>query len=279
MVEDTETLGDGPSLKIIGRIAAAVHDTGELPAQGNEARALIFPEYAEALDTIETHSHVWLLVWLHEAGRDRLKVVPKRVKSNTEPRGVFALRSPVRPNPIGLTATRLLRREGNTLYLDHIDFVDGTPIIDIKPYSVGWDAVFSAKNNSTYETYRKMPVPEVYADMLRQAANFHGDTCVGVTLGMRAAHAAMTRFSCDLQDSGLTVKAGVRGCVADAVQGLMQAGGKRFSRPEPLGDTLVFAKDGRTLTLEITPKRFASVDEVLQAPDEVVFSEILEGRE
>jgi len=265
---------DEAKLKFIGEISANIGETSDLPLQGANAAAHIYPDFAAALDTIDEHSHIWLLVWLHQADRDRLKVVPKRVKSNSRKRGVFALRSPIRPNPIGLTAARLLGREDNILYLDHIDFVDGTPIIDVKPYSVGWDAIFCAQNNSTFETYRKMPVEEVYADMLRQAANFHGDTCVGVTIGMRAAHLAMRRFKCDLQTKELTVEAGVRGCIADAVQGLMQAGNKRLSRPEPLGDILTFYKDGETLLLEITPERFRSVEEALAAPDEVVFSRI-----
>lgn len=265
-------------IDFIGEISAGINETADLPLQGANAAARVYPEFAAALDTIEVHSHIWLLVWLHQADRDRLSVVPKRVKSNTKERGVFALRSPVRPNPIGLTAARLLGREENTLYLDHVDFVDGTPIVDIKPYSVGWDSIFCARNNSTYETYKKMPIEEVYADMLRQAANFHGDTCVGVTLGMRAAHVAMRHFACDLQAKELSVVAGVRGCTADAVQGLMQAGNKRFSRPEPPDDTLTFTKDGETLLVEITQERFRSVDDVLAAPDEAVFSRIETGR-
>ncbi len=263
-----------PTLKFIGKIVAGTKNTGDLGLQGADAEAHILDEYSDALDGIDAHSHVWILGWLHEADRDRHKVVPRRVKSATEARGVFSLRSPVRPNPVGLTAARLLGRDGNILHLEHIDFVDGTPIIDIKPYSVGWDAIFCARNNSTYSTYSKMAVREVYADMLRQAANFHGDTCVGVTIGMRAAHVAMTRFECDLQEKSLTVEAGVRGCIADAIQGLTQAGNKRFDRPEPLGDTLAFLKDERRLELDITSAKFESVDEVLAAPDDIVFSRI-----
>ncbi len=266
-----------PGLKFIGEISADIGETSALPLQGANAAARIYPEFAAALDTIDEHSHIWLLVWLHQADRGRLKIIPKRVKSNDRERGVFALRSPVRPNPIGLTAARLLGREDNILYLDHIDFVDGTPIVDIKPYSVGWDSIFCAKNNSTYETYKKMPIEEVYADMLRQAANFHGDTCVGVTIGMRAAHVAMGHFECNLQTKELTVEAGVRGCIADAVQGLMQAGNKRLSRPEPLGDILTFSTGHKSLLLEITQERFRSVEAVLAAPDDVVFSRIEPG--
>jgi tRNA-Thr(GGU) m(6)t(6)A37 methyltransferase TsaA len=263
-----------PSLKFIGRIKTAIATTDEMPMQGVEAEAHIDAAYAEALGGIEKCSHIWLLVWLHRSDRDRLKVVPKRIKTAVEEKGVFSLRSPIRPNPIGMTAVRLLEKTGNVLHLSHVDFIDGTPIIDIKPYSVGWDAIFSAKNNSSFHTYDKMPAEEVYADMLRQAANFHGHVCVGTAIGMRAANLAMRHFKCDLQDQALTAKIGTRGCVADAVQALMQAGGKRFSRPEPSDGVLAFSRDNKTLRLEPAAEKLGSVDEVLAAHDERIFSRI-----
>ena len=268
---------DNPEIRFIGRIVSPAKDSGALPLQGVDAQAQIFDEYAAALDDIDDHSHIWILAWLHEAGRDRLKVVPKRVKTDSPPKGVFALRSPTRPNPIGLTASRLLKREGNILFLEHIDFIDGTPIIDIKPYSVGWDSIFSAKNNSTYTTYAKMDPADAYADMLRQAANFHGDACIGVAIGMRAANLAMNHFQCNLQTKSLKATAAARGCIADAVQGLMQAGNKRFFRIEPPTGEIVFEMDGRRLALTVTPDKFDSVDAVLAAPDERIFTTVEGG--
>ena len=260
-----------PELKFVGRVVSPARDSGSLPLQGVPAEAHIFAEYADALDDLDEHSHIWLLCWLHEADRDRLKVAPKRIKVDSPPKGVFSLRSPVRPNPIGLTAARILGREGNVLYLDHVDFIDGTPIVDIKPYSVGWDSIFSARNNSTYGTYAKMAVEDVYDDMLRQAANFHGDCCIGVAIGMRAAHLAMRHFKCDLQTKSLKATAAARGCIADALQGLMQAGNKRFFKIEPPTGEIVFELDGRRLKLTVTRDKFESVDAVLAAPDEKVF--------
>lgn len=265
---------DNPELKFIGRIVSPATDSGAIPMQGVGAEAHIFDEYSAALDDIDEHSHIWILCWLHEANRDRLKVVPRRTKADSPPKGVFSLRSPVRPNPIGLTATRLLKREGNVLFLEHIDFIDGTQIIDIKPYSVGWDSIFSARNNSTYSTYAKMDVGDVYDDMLRQAGNFHGDVCIGTTIGMRAASLAMNHFKCDLQTKSLKVTVAARGCIADAVQGLTQAGNKRFTRLEPPVGEIVFEKDGARLELTVTPAKFASVEAVLAAPDDEVFSRI-----
>jgi len=265
---------NGPELKFIGKIVSPASDSGALPLQGVCAEAHIFDEYSAALDDIDEHSHIWLLCWLHEADRGRLKVVPRRIKADSPPKGVFSLRSPARPNPIGLTATRLLKREGNVLSLEHIDFIDGTPIIDIKPYSVGWDSIFSAKNNSKYEIYAKMDIADAYDDMLRQAANFHGDCCIGTAIGMRAAYLAMNHFKCDLQTKSLKVDAAARGCIADALQGLMQAGNKRFTRGAPPTGEIVFSKDGAGLKLTVTANKFASVEAVLSAPDSEVFSNV-----
>jgi len=75
---------------------------------------------------------------MSEARRDLVQQMPKHV---TEPRGTFALRSPVRPNPIALSVVRLLRIEGTTLTVVGLDCLDGTPLLDIKPYFASTDAV------------------------------------------------------------------------------------------------------------------------------------------
>lgn len=260
-------------IKAIGKIVSSAKESGDIPLQGLPAEAHIFPEFSEALDGIDDHSHVFVICWMHLADRRRLKVVPKRVSADLPPKGVFALRSPVRPNPIALCPTRLLGRDGNTLYLENIDMIDGTPIIDIKPYSIGWDCIFSARNNSTYEVYSKMRTEDALDDMLRQAANFHGDRCVGVSIGVRAAYAALNHFQCDLQNKNFTVNARVRGCIADALQSLFGIGNKRFSHGEP-EDTIIISKNGRRLILKITKDKFENVDEVLAAPDDKLFSVI-----
>jgi tRNA-Thr(GGU) m(6)t(6)A37 methyltransferase TsaA len=104
----------------------------------------IFPEYAEGLDGIDGYSHLFVLAHLNRLRPDQvgpLKVKPRRLLrlgfklEDLPERGVFALDSPTRPNPIGLTLVRLLRREKNRLFVEGVDFFDGTPIIDIKPYS------------------------------------------------------------------------------------------------------------------------------------------------
>lgn len=90
----------------------------------------IFPEHVEGLDGLEPGAALVVLFAFHKAGFSHLKVTPP---GKTEPRGVFASRSPHRPNPVGMTVVRLAAREGNLLKVTGLDMVEGTPILDIKP--------------------------------------------------------------------------------------------------------------------------------------------------
>lgn len=105
-------------------------------AQGVQGRAEILPEHAEGLQDLDGFSHIWLLYWFHQAGPARLTVRP--FLQDVE-HGVFATRAPTRPNPIGLSLVRLVRREGCILYLEDVDVLDGTPLLDIKPYVPRFD--------------------------------------------------------------------------------------------------------------------------------------------
>jgi tRNA-Thr(GGU) m(6)t(6)A37 methyltransferase TsaA len=92
----------------------------------------VFPEFADALDDIEGFSHVIVLFHFHRAGGAKLKAVPP---GESRPRGIFSTRSPHRPNPLGLSVLRLLRRDGRRLEVSGLDIIDGTPVLDIKPYT------------------------------------------------------------------------------------------------------------------------------------------------
>jgi tRNA-Thr(GGU) m(6)t(6)A37 methyltransferase TsaA len=98
----------------------------------------------EALDNLDEFSHIIVLWWIHKSHRPApLKVTPRH-HGLTSPIGVFASRSPDRPNPIGKSTVRLLKREGNILTVEGLDAIDGTPVLDIKPYIPGVDAAENA---------------------------------------------------------------------------------------------------------------------------------------
>jgi tRNA-Thr(GGU) m(6)t(6)A37 methyltransferase TsaA len=124
------------TVKAIGVIRTPYAEPAGTPVQGAlepdaKATVEVFDEYAEGLDDIEGFSHIVLLYKFHKAKTPALVVKPFLVE---DLKGVFATRSPRRPNGIGLTVVRLLERDGNVLRVAGADMFDGTPLLDIKPY-------------------------------------------------------------------------------------------------------------------------------------------------
>jgi len=125
----------------IGRIRTPFKTRDDCPKNSAQSDAVgqveLEPRYALALKDLEHYSHIHLLYWMHEARRDLVQQVPAHLG---HPRGTFALRSPVRPNPIALATVELLKIDGATLVIRRIDCVDGTPLVDIKPYFASVDS-------------------------------------------------------------------------------------------------------------------------------------------
>ena len=123
-------------LRTIGLIHSSFKDPGQCPKQGDakcpRVWIEIFPQYAEALDCLTPDQEIIVLTWLHLAKRDVLRCHP-RGNPNIALHGVFATRSPDRPNPIGLHQVRIIDIDGNRLLVHPLEVVDQTPVIDIKP--------------------------------------------------------------------------------------------------------------------------------------------------
>jgi tRNA-Thr(GGU) m(6)t(6)A37 methyltransferase TsaA len=105
-------------------------------AKGTNGTVEVFPEYAEGLKDIEGFSHIILLYHFHLSKGSALIVKPFM---DNEAHGVFAMRGPSRPNPIGISVVCLIRVEANILHIRDVDIVDGTPLLDIKPYIPEFD--------------------------------------------------------------------------------------------------------------------------------------------
>ncbi|RJP73972.1 MAG: tRNA (N6-threonylcarbamoyladenosine(37)-N6)-methyltransferase TrmO [Candidatus Zixiibacteriota bacterium] len=112
-------------------------------AKGCRGQAVVYPQYAEGLRDLDGFSHIYLLYHLHQAGPAKLIVKPFLQEVE---RGVFATRAPSRPNPIGLSVVELERIEGHVLYLDGLDMLDGTPLLDVKPYTSRFDRIATTRN-------------------------------------------------------------------------------------------------------------------------------------
>jgi len=105
-------------------------------AKGINGTVEVFPEYAEGLKDVEGFSHIILIYHFHLSKRSLLKVKPYM---DNELHGVFAMRGPSRPNPIGISVVRLIKIKENILHIQDVDIVDGTPLLDIKPYVPEFD--------------------------------------------------------------------------------------------------------------------------------------------
>ena len=125
----------------IGRIRTPWTKRADCPgnARGSDAVCTIEfdPRYAAALDGVSTCTHLVVLYFMHEARRNLVV----QVSRHSGRRGSFALRSPVRPNPIAMSVVKLLALEGARLSVIGLDCLDGTPLIDIKPYFASVDSV------------------------------------------------------------------------------------------------------------------------------------------
>ena len=134
------------TVRSIGVIHSPYREKADTPIQGRfSPEALgqveVFPEYAEGLKDVEGFSHLFLIYRFHMSGEVKL-VRPTFL--DDQPHGVLASRHPARPNALGLTVVELMRREANVLVVAGIDVLDGTPLLDIKPYIPRFDCFPSA---------------------------------------------------------------------------------------------------------------------------------------
>lgn len=130
----------------IGIVTSPYRDRGDAPRQGRinpdvEMEIEIFPAYADGIGDLAGISHLFVLLWFDRASRTTLRASPPW-SQRTWP--VFATRSPHRPNPIGLDIGRVIAVEGRTIRVAGLDALDGTPVLDIKPYAPSIDAITDA---------------------------------------------------------------------------------------------------------------------------------------
>lgn len=132
---------DKITYRAIGRVRSPFKQASGTPIQAalaNDSRGSIelFPDFVEGLVGLEGFSHLMLFYHFHLSGKAELKVKPFL---DEEEHGVFATRAPRRPNALGVSIVRLEKIEGNVLHIRNLDILDGTPLLDIKPYVPAFD--------------------------------------------------------------------------------------------------------------------------------------------
>lgn len=128
-------------LQSIGVVHSPFHELENMPIQptGKHARegwVELFPEFQEGLKDLEDFSHLILIYYFHRAAAVKLTVTPFLDRRE---HGIFATRAPLRPNPIGLSVVPVDRIEGSAIYLRQLDVLDGTPLLDLKPFVPAFD--------------------------------------------------------------------------------------------------------------------------------------------
>ena len=230
-------------LQPIGVVRSAIVDIDQMPFEGVPARIEIFPQFEKGLEGLNGSTHIIVIGWLHHANRDTLQVDRSRRGTLERPQGVFSLRSPHRPNPLGLLVCRLIKVEGLDIYLDKLDFVDGTPIIDLKSYSPSWDCVFAARGAWDLRFSNMVDKRSALDRMRVEAYNFHGEMCLGLALGARMMHHVLEEWRIGQKDPAVIVHMGENGCIADALQALTGAtlGNGRMKVPSGRAFRLTYA--------------------------------------
>jgi len=255
-------------LNPIGIVRSGVELPSEVPITGKPAEVEVFPQYRQALIRIEANSHLWLLLWFHQADRHSLTKVPAKVNPFLPEYGVFGLRAPHRPNPIALSLVHLDSVEGNILKVSGLDAIEGTPVLDIKSY-YEQDIVFSPKT-----PYIRAFDPIMRRDIFfKEALAHHQEACPGLYLAVRMAMVADELLG-QLNTPDLTLNVIGSACLADTLQGLSRA---RLANPprfhyEESGavNQSVWQKSGRRLTL--TARQKLNAESYLDLSDEDLFT-------
>ena len=169
---------DGLMLRPIGVVQAGQRVHHDAPRQSGLGRGGVGEIHLRqglqnCLQDLDGFSHLWVLFWCHLARGFRAQVVPPR---DTRKRGLFATRAPQRPNPVGLSCVRLVRIEKRVLHIADHDLLDGTPVLDIKPYlpycdsvpdaAIGYVAQLpaTAADHRPWWEQKGVPPPRVYRE-------------------------------------------------------------------------------------------------------------------
>jgi tRNA-Thr(GGU) m(6)t(6)A37 methyltransferase TsaA len=215
------------TIRPIGIVHSKIIDRNDMPLQGVPASIEIFDEFKAGLTGIEGDSHINVMCWLDKAEREPLVVTPKKIYANKKctrlnKRGVFSLRSPTRPNPLSLTATRLVKVEEDVLYVDPLDIINGSPVIDIKPYSAVWDVIFWARDVHSSLIPANMEEGEVLIEFLREAYNYHGERCPDIAVGVKIVFDAMKTLNCNIKNASVKIPNSINPHIADCLIGIIR---------------------------------------------------------
>lgn len=262
----------------IGVVHSDVTQSRDMPLQGVPAVIEIYGEFLDGLRGIEEDTHINVIGWFDRAERKPLVVTPRKIRKINPKlgrRGVFSLRSPVRPNPLSLSVTRLLKVEKPLLYVEALDLIDASPVIDIKPYSAGWDVVFWARDKHSHLVAQGAAPEEAFAALTREAYNFHGERCAATAVAARVVYDAAIELESDLRDLILELPRSVDPHLVDSLVGITRAtpGNARLFM---CGDTreIVISSLGRPISYRLLDILNWDSTRILSSAPETLFERV-----
>lgn len=202
----------------VGEVISEIEEPlGPEEMKGQECRIRVYPDYEDGLYGIEDSDYVQVLFGLHLSEGYEL-VSPRRYGKE---RGVFASRSPNRPGSIGATVAELLERDGRELRVRGLDAVDGTPVIDIKPYAENFDRPGNevVRKEKPRKRIKQLIGREDMESLLLKAGELHGHFCPFLALGVLAGSHALSELDAAAPDMEETVAiVETNSCFSDGVQ-------------------------------------------------------------
>ncbi len=203
----------------IGQVENDAVEVADVPSEGLPSQVRIYDAFIPALEGIEVGDHVYVIAEFDKADPKVLHGSP----GTDFQQGAFSIRSSSRPNRIGLTLTRVVGIEGGVLFLEWLDFSNGSPVLDIKRYNWRWEAVLSARRLDRRLIEKQIPHAALAEVLARPAVNFHGERCADVDAIAELAAQLVHRHDIWLGSPHLAWTVRANGHVVDAVQGLTGA--------------------------------------------------------
>lgn len=217
-------MNDPITLAPIGVVHCSVATRDAMPVEGVTAEVAVFAPYTDALDHLEQSSHIIVLAFLHCADRGVLRARPRKLDPHAPEWGVFATRSPDRVNPLAMTVVPLTRREGQSLWVEHLDLIDQTPVVDLKSYCPGWDAVFcAARQRRTPQT--RLDDHRLLVFLRRDLENHLGADARSseARLALAALFVVVRELGVDPRDPKLRIRLSRCDATVDALMGMTGA--------------------------------------------------------
>ncbi|MET9029176.1 TrmO family methyltransferase [Nocardia sp. NPDC004168] len=208
-----------PAFAPIGVVRCGAPTIDDVPSEGLPSRVVLDERYLAALDGIEPGDHLYVLAVFHLADPEVLTGSP----GTRHAQGAFSIRSSCRPNLLGMTLSRVLDIRGTEISFEWLDFVDNSPVLDIKRYNWRWECVPSTRRLDRRFVERQLDHRTLAAVLARPAYNFHGERCARV--GQTGALAATLVQNHDLWLGNPALRVHIRadGHLVDCVQGLTGA--------------------------------------------------------